>query len=277
MADNCACSRPGASMVISAGMFCRSIGGAGGAALISNFSGLPLLRALPDRWILRSASIDISALTASILFSTRSRRLENMIVPPLTLTCSIVKASVVLLAAGFVAAVPASLSRSRRSGKFTTGRMTTRSVIRGLPAHTLASVTSAWMLAAAKRLLMSRSFGSCSVTSFSVMLSCGHRPILAAAVDGELVAGLALDPRLDLPRQEARRDADHQQQRDDGDHGGNGRADDFQCSHFDIPDRANGSHFGGATRGRKRSGEFIPETGCRSEQPKIFRLICELM
>ena len=32
-------NRSGASILISAGIFCRSIGGAGGAALISNFSG----------------------------------------------------------------------------------------------------------------------------------------------------------------------------------------------------------------------------------------------
>ncbi len=58
-----------------------------------------------------------------------------------------------------------------------------------------------------------------------------------AAIDGELVAGLALDPLLDLCRQEARRDADHQQQRDDDDHGANNGAGNFQCSHIDIPDR----------------------------------------
>ena len=54
---------------------------------------------------------------------------------------------------------------------------------------------------------------------------------LGAAIDGELVAGLALDPLLDLRRQEARRDADHQQQRDDDDHGANGDAGKFQCFH----------------------------------------------
>ena len=99
-------------------------------------------------------------------------------VPPLTLMCSIEKASDGLPAAGFEGGV-ASLSRSRRSGKFATGRMMTSSVICGLPAHRLASVTSASMLAAAKWRLMSRSFGCCSVISFSVMLSDGHRPSLA--------------------------------------------------------------------------------------------------
>ncbi len=54
----------------------------------------------------------------------------------------------------------------------------TSSVTCGLPDHTLASVTSAWMLPAVMRLLMSRSFGSCSVTSFSVTLSDGQSPIL---------------------------------------------------------------------------------------------------
>ncbi len=82
-------------------MFCRSIGGAGATALMSNFSACSPARALPVARILRSASIVMSALMVSILFSTRSRRLENTIVPPVTLTCSIVKASPVIAAAGF--------------------------------------------------------------------------------------------------------------------------------------------------------------------------------
>ncbi|MEH2538448.1 hypothetical protein V1287_002382 [Bradyrhizobium sp. AZCC 1699] len=82
---------------------------------------------------------------------------------------------------------------------------------------------------------------------------------LGTAIDGELVAGLALDPLLDLGLQVARGDADHQQQREDDDHGGNDGAGNFQCSHIDIPDRANGSYFGGSTRRRNRSGELIPE------------------
>ena len=70
---------------------------------------------------------------------------------------------------------------------------------------------------------------------------------LGSAVYGELVAGFALDPLLDLRRQEARGDADHQQQRDDDDHGSNGGPGNFQCSHIDIPDRASGIGFGRAT------------------------------
>ena len=101
---------------------------------------------------------------------------------------------------------------------------------------------------------------------------------LGAAIDGELVAGLALDPLLDLRRQEARRDADHQQQYDDDDHGANGGAGNFQCSHIDIPDRASGTYFGGAIRRRNRSGELIPE-GVGPKKPKIFRgtaKLCDL-
>jgi hypothetical protein len=89
-----------------------------------------------------------------------------------------------------------------------------------------------------------------------------------AAIDGELVAGLALDPLLDLRRQEARRDADHQQQRDDDDHGANDGAGNFQCSHIDIPDRANGTYFGSAVRARNRSGELIPERGWAQRSQK---------
>ena len=58
--------------------------------------------------------------------------------------------------------------------------------------------------------------------------------------------------------------------RDDG-------AGNFQCSHIDIPDRANGTYFGGAIRGRNRSGELIPERGCGPKKPKIFRGYCKVM
>ena len=46
LADSGLCSRPGASSVRSTGMFCRSSGGAGAVALISNLSGCPPARAL---------------------------------------------------------------------------------------------------------------------------------------------------------------------------------------------------------------------------------------
>ena len=175
-------------------------------------------RALPVSTTLRSASMVMSALTVSILFSTRSRRLENTIVPPVTLMCSIEKASVALPAAGFEADWPP-CSRSRRSGKFTTGRMMTSSVICGLPAHRLGE----------RHVRLDAAGGEAAVDV--AVLRILQRDVvqrdverwpqadLGAAVDGELVAGLALDPLLDLRRQEARGDADHQQQRDDDDHG----------------------------------------------------------
>ena len=174
--DSGACRNPGASILNSVGMFCRSIGGAGVAALMSNFSGCSPARALPVTRILRLGSMLISALMASILLSMRSRRLENTIVPPVTLTCSTVKVSPAP-AAGLEAA-GASFTRSRCSGKFTTGRTRVSSVTCGLPDHTLASVTSAWRLFTVMRLLTSPSFGSCSVTSLSTMLSDGQNPIL---------------------------------------------------------------------------------------------------
>src|ERR1700736_5117113 len=52
--DSGARSMPGASSVNSTGMFCRSSGGAGAVALMSNWSGRPPARALPETLILRS-------------------------------------------------------------------------------------------------------------------------------------------------------------------------------------------------------------------------------
>ena len=49
----------------------------------------------------------------------------------------------------------------------------------------------------------------------------------------------------------------------------NGGAGKFQCFHIDIPDRANGTYFGGARRGRNRSGELIPERGGPKEAKNI--------
>ena len=136
-----------------------------------------------------------------------------------------------------------SLSRSRRSGKFTTGRMMTSSVILrlacpqagerhvGLDAAGREAAVDVAVLRILQRDVVQRD------------VERWPQADLGAAIDGELVAGLALDPLLDLRRQEARRDADHQQQRDDDDHGANGGAGNFQCSHIDIPDRANGILF----------------------------------
>ncbi len=197
-------------------------------------------------------------------------------VPPLTLMCSIEKASDGLPAAGFEGGL-GSLSRSRRSGKFATGRMMTSSVILRLACPQ-----------AGERHVRLDACGREVAVDVAVLRILQRDVVqrdverwpqadLGAAIDGELVAGLALDPLLDLRRQEARRDADHQQQRDDDDHGANDGAGNFQCSHIDIPDRANGTYFGGARRGRNRSGELIPERGWGPKKPKIFRGYCNVM
>jgi len=168
-------SRAGASMVNSVGMLCRSSGALGAVALMSNFNGCSPLRALPVMRTLRSAVMMASALRPSILLSTRSRRLENTIVPPLTTTCSIEIADVAGMPLDFAGT---SRARSRCSGRVTIGRTMTSSVISGAPDQMLASVISASMLAAVRRLVMSRSFGSASVTSFIVTFSAGQRPTL---------------------------------------------------------------------------------------------------
>ena len=162
----------------------------------------------------------MSALTVSILFSTRSRKLENMMRAAGDAdVLDRKRIGIALPAAGFARRYWLPCSRSRRSGKFATGRMMTSSVICGLPAHRLrerhlgldARGREVAVDVAVLRILQRD----------VVQRDVERRPQadLGAAVDGELVAGLALDPLLDLRRQEARRDADHQQQRDDDDHG----------------------------------------------------------
>ena len=203
----------------------------------------------------------MSALMVSILFSTRSRRLENTTVPPVTLTCSIEKAAGALPAAGLLAGGLA-FARSRCSGTFTTGRTISEfGDLRPAGPHARKRHVRLDAARPSRRLLMSRSFGI--LQRDVVQRDVERRPQadLGAAIDGELVAGLALDPLLDLRRQEAGGDADHQQQRDDDDHGGDGGAGNFQCSHIDIPDRANGIGFRRRQTRRSRSGELIPETG----------------
>jgi hypothetical protein len=51
------------------------------------------------------------------------------------------------------------------------------------------------------------------------------------------ISGFALDPVLDRLRNKAGGKPDHQQQRHDHNHGGDGGAGDFQSSHRDIPKR----------------------------------------
>ncbi len=243
LADSGACNRPGASSVSSVGMFCRSIGGAGGAALISNLSACSPARALPeirDLAVGGDGDVGVDGLDAVFDAVAQIGKHDGAVgdADVLDRKARPLAPDAAGLDDGLV-----SRRRSRCSGTFRTGRTITSSVISGRPDHTLASVMSAWMLLAVRRLLMSRSFGSCSVTSFRVTLSDGQSPILVAAVDGELVAGLALDPLPGSARSGSSEGiADHQQQREDDDHGGDGGPGDFQCSHVDIPDRATASN-----------------------------------
>ena len=159
-----------------------------------------------------------SALTVSILFSTRSRRLESTMVPPVTLICSIEKASVALPAAGFEAGagLPVALASQRqirhRTDDDELGDMRLAGPQAGERHVRLDACGREVAVDVAVLRMLQRDI---------VQRDVERRPQAdpGAAIDGELVAGLALDPLLDLRRQEARRDADHQQQRDDDDHG----------------------------------------------------------
>jgi hypothetical protein len=63
------------------------------------------------------------------------------------------------------------------------------------------------------------------------------------------VSGLALEAGLYRRGHETGGNPDNQQQRGDDDHGGDGGACDFQCSHVDIPNRASGTDFSPAVTG----------------------------
>ena len=68
--------------------------------------------------------------------------------------------------------------RSRSSGTYNTGLVRMSSLIFGWPDHALESVISACTLSIVRRAMPLRSFGSCSVRSFRVTFSVGHRLIL---------------------------------------------------------------------------------------------------
>ena len=70
--------------------------------------------------------------------------------------------------------------RSRSSGTYSTGLVITSSVICGWPDHTLDKRHVGLDAADRHAVVVSRSFGSSSVTSFRVTFSDGHRPILVA-------------------------------------------------------------------------------------------------
>ncbi len=91
------------------------------------------------------------------------------------------------------------------------------------------------------------------------------------------ISGFAFDPGLDLRRQEAGRDPDDQQQCQDNDHGRDGGAGDFQCSHDDIPNRPTRHRFQAGHSGRDVFLKLIPERGNRSKELKIIRGCCKVM
>ena len=225
-------------------------------ALISNFSGLPPLRALPDTLILRSPSTVTSALTVSILFSTRSRKLENTTVPPMMLTCSTEKESPVPAAAGLGAGLVVlhALALQRHVhdrtdddefGDLRAAGPHARQRHVGLDAAGGQAIADVAVLRILQRDVVQGDVERRPEADFG------------AAIDGELVAGFALDPFLDLRRQEAGGNADHQQQRDHGGHGSDGVAAIFNAliSTFQTGRRASFR----SRRARLPADELIPE------------------
>ena len=152
-------------------------------APMSKVSGCSPDLARPVIVTLRSSDITALALMASMRLLTRSRTLENSTAPSVTVTRLMIGASASVSLLPGAAVRDGGLSgpvRSRSSGTCSTGRVMTSSVTCGWPDQTLASVMSACTLPTVRRLVPSRSFGSCKVTSFIVTFSDGHTPILVA-------------------------------------------------------------------------------------------------
>ena len=274
-------SRPGASSVRSTGMFCRSSGGAGNAALISNVSGCSPARALP--------------VIADVAVGRRSRRVgADALDAVLDAVAQIGKHHGAVghrdaidrerLGVGCRRRTPRAARtacgcalRSRSSGTFSIGRTMTSSVISGWPDHRLASVMSAWMLPTVRRSLLSRSFGSCSVTSFSVTLSDGQTPDPGRARDRQPIAGFALDPRLDRRGQEAGGNPDHQQQPRSRRSRRRRRLPAIFKALMTTFQTGKRHRFRPRVIGRGRWLKLIPEQGNRSKDAKIIRGYCKVM
>ena len=234
LADTGACSVPGASSVISTGMFCRSSGGTGAVALMSNFSGRSLALALPVILTLRSAPMLASALMPSRRFSTRSRRLENITVPSVTMMRSIAALSAL---PGDAAGLADEISCPRAFAQ-------QRHVQHRLLDDEFGDLRSARPQARQRHVGLHAADGDAAgaVAVFRILqrdvvqrhVERRPDPDLAGARDGQPVAGLALDPRLDFRGQEARGHADDQQQDSHHDDGGDRGAGDFQYSHVVI-------------------------------------------
>ncbi len=91
------------------------------------------------------------------------------------------------------------------------------------------------------------------------------------------VSGFALDPGLDRLRHEPGRNPDHQQQRGDGDHGGDSGPGDFQCSHDDVPNRAGRIDFSRSASSRRRSLMPVPERETAPGSLKVIQGYCKVM
>ena len=171
----------------------------------------------------------------------------------------------------------AARSRSRSNGTVRTGRSMTSSVISGWPDHRLASVMSAWMLPMVRRSLLSRSFGSCSVTSFRVTFSDGQTPILVAPAIVSRYP-VSRSTRAWIARgQETGGNPDDQHEPGDDDDGGDGGAGDFQCSHDGIPTRANSVNSGCAIPD-VADGLSLSRKGQTAQRSlKIIRGCCKVM
>ena len=274
LADSGACSKPDVSSVSSIGMFCRSIGGAGAVALISNFIGCSPARALPVILIFRSPPISASALMPSMRFSTRSRRLENTTAP------SVNRHAIDDGRIGVCLAWGGSLPRrwndrartlaqqrdvqhragDREFGDLRVARPQARKRHVSLDAADGQAVGAVAVLGVLQRDVVQRH------------IELRPHPDLGRACDRQPISGFALDPGLDRRGQEAGRHPDDQQQCGDDDDGSDSGACDFQCSHDDIPDRAGGPYRGGAV-----SAELIPERGNGSKPAKIIRRCCKVM
>ena len=240
LADSGACNIPGASSVSSTGTFCRSIGGAGTVALMSNVSGCSPARALPVRRILRSAP-------ATALASMPSMRRFEAVAQAGKHHRAVGHRDVPDGGRGGIGGVRedeacvggddlSAALRSRSSGTVRTGR----------------TIDKFGDLGAARPYARQRHVGLDAADGQAkaglaipgrlerdvVQRHVERRPQAdpGRARNRHPVSGLALDPVLDRRGQEARGDSDDQEQRRDDNDGGDGGAGDFQGFHVDLPD-----------------------------------------
>ena len=214
----------------------------------------------------------------SMRFSTRSRRLENAIAPSMIVMRSIERSSVSPENAAGLGEAAASRMRSRSSGTYSTGRvMTSSRDLRVARPHArqrhvgLHAVDGQATGAVAVLRILQRDVVQGDVQRAATGRSWWCR---RSSADSRSRARPAPgSPRSGSPR-ESRRPAAARQDDDDG---GDGGAGDFQCSHVDIPTRANGIESRPAVGAAAPAFELIPERGARSKPTKIIRGCCKVM